>query len=178
MTVTGFDEFLDQALAAGTGRRADGVRQVPAFVPGGSSENSLFDSTIQSLVRSRFNLLDIRGTQGYEKALNSFSLSWPRYSDRPLADQYAVRAPDAERRLLIICGGESLPRFWKNLRVSSVLYTGAVFPPFLTLSTSCIVVPDNACVCVIAKAGDFANLPTGCTGPVCEYTSQNATWLG
>ena len=173
-----FEEFLDQALAVGTGRGPGGIRRVPAFVPGGNSETGLFDTTVQSLVRHRFNLLDIRGAQGSERALNSFSPAWPRFEEVPLAGQYAVRVPDAAARLLIVCGGESLPRFWKNLRASSVLYTGAVFPPFLTPSTRCIMVPDNACVCVVIKASDYANLPTGCFEPVCEYTSQKAAWLG
>ena len=103
--MTGFDEFLDQALSAGTGRKPGGVRQVPAFVPGGSSEDSLLDATIQSLVRSRFNIMDIRGPQGCDRALNSFTLEWPRFSERPLAEQYAIKAQEAQRLLLIVCGG-------------------------------------------------------------------------
>ena len=174
-----FDEFLDEAIEAGTGRKADGTRRIPGFVPGGPSEEGLFHATVNALTTRGFNIMDIRAQGSCEAAINSFRPAWPRFStEKPLAGQYEFPLPQIVRRLLILCGEGSLPRFWKNLRVSGALYTGAVFPPFLTMSTGCIIVPDCACVCAVIRSCHFAGMPPGSLGPVCEYTSLKAAWLG
>ncbi|MDI6775466.1 MAG: hypothetical protein QME60_08800 [Verrucomicrobiota bacterium] len=128
-----FDEFLDEALVAGSGRKAGGVRSIPAFVPAGEAQDLLFDQSLAELALKNFRLFDVRGPDGYRKALGSFALGWPLCmgpAQRP-GDLYLAETPEDVRYLLIVCGPQRMPRFWQHLRKSSALHIGAVFPPFI-----------------------------------------------
>jgi hypothetical protein len=176
--VKSYDEFLDEALAAGTGRGAGGLRQIPAFVPSGSMQDKLFDHTAGFLVRRGFRLLDVRGPRDYAKAIDCFPSSWPVFAERPLAEDYRAPVPDAHKRLLIICGPESQPRFWKHLRNNSAFYVGMEFPPIPYVSRKCVIIPDAACVCAILMERDFESYPSDYFSPVCHYASEKSAWVG
>jgi len=175
-----FDDFLEHSLVVGRGRRKDGRRSVPAFVPSGEGQDLLFDKTLGLLTGRQFHLLDVRGPDGYRTALNSFALSWPRHlgAGQSEADLYLAGVPEGETRLLIVCGPERMPRFWTHLHKFGALHIGAIFPPYMEPQDKCIIVPDSICVCVLVKDSDFASIPDGCLDPVFRHTNQKAQWLG
>ena len=175
-----FEEFLERSKVVGRGRRKDGSRSLPAFVPSGEGQDPLFDQTLTLLAGGHFDLFDVRGPGGYRTALNSFRLSWPRHTGAGQfeGDLYSASVPELETRLLIVCGPERMPRFWTHLQKSSALHIGAIFPPFMEPQDKCIVVPDSACVCVLVKDSDLSAIPGGCLDPVFRLTSQKARWVG
>jgi hypothetical protein len=149
-------------------------------VAGGDTQDELFNKSLEVLVRGKFNLFDVRGADGYKKALSVFALGWPSCTgawESP-DELYGAEVEEPEERLLIVCGPEPMPRFWGHLRKSGALHIGAVFPPFMAPQDPCIIVPDAACVCVLVKDRDFAAIPDGCLDPVLRYTSLKSVWLG
>ena len=177
-----FGEAFDRALTAGTGRQSDGNRNIPAFVPSGTMQNDLFKATINHMLGAGFRLFDTRdsGGCGYKQALNSFSLSWPRCHGTSQVEEnlYRLKVPESEKRLLVVCGSERMPRFWAHLSRSNALHIGAVFPPFLEPEDKCIIVPNVVCVCALVTEDDLPNISGNCIDPVYRYTSQSAMWLG
>jgi hypothetical protein len=175
-----FEGFLEQALVAGRGRKPDGTRRIPTFVPSGTGQDLLFDTSIELFRKNKFHLFNISGTGGYKKALNSFALHWPIHSEaNPLTKvAYAAQVLESETSLLIVCGSENMPRFWTNLYKSSALHIGALFPPFRQPTEQCIAVPDVACVCAIVKERDFSNFSNASLDPVFRYTSEKSAWIG
>ncbi len=172
------DDFINHALAVGKGRDTAGRRQIPGFVPGGDGQDRLFDQTLACLLRQGFHLFDLRGPKAYENSLNSFPLNWPVCSNQQLErDAYSVAVEEQQDRLIIVCGQQHQPRFWRHLRNSSALHVGAAFPPFMEPTTKCVLVPDAACVCALVKDRDFGSLPNGYLAPAHRYTTEKAVWL-
>lgn len=173
-----FDTFVEHALVVGKGRKPDGTRRLPTFIPSGDGQDMLFDKTRQLLVASHFRCFDVTGAGGYRRALNSFAMRWPVYAEgRPLtAASYAAHVEEAESRLLIVGSSESMPRFWTNLYKFSALHIGVSYPPVMVSQDKCIAIPDAATVCVLVKEKDFASLSAPLFDPVFKYTSEKASW--
>jgi len=149
--MTELDKFIRVALKMGIGRMMGSGRMIPVFVPEGNYQDALFVKSVEWLVQQGFKILDCRNNT-YEQAINSFNLNWPVLADKWPSEEYMVKTDD---KLLILCGKESHPRFWKYLSTESILYTGSALPPSKSLSPRCIVIPDSACVAAIAKHEDF-----------------------
>lgn len=175
-----FDEFLDEALVAGKGRQGGGSRLIPAFIPGGGAQDALFDQSLETLTKNTFQVFDVRGPDGYRRALTSFALGWPccKGPSSTPDELYPMEIPEETQRLLIVCGPERMPRFWQHLRKASALHMGAIFPPFMEPQEPCIIVPDAACVCVLVKERDSSAIPDGTLNPSMGYTTLKSKWMG
>ena len=175
-----FGEAFDRALTLGTGRQSDDNRHIPAFVPSGTMQDDLFKATLAHMRSAGFRLFDTRDPGGYKQALNSFSLTWPLCYGATEVEKhlYRLKVPESERRLLVVCGSERMPRFWTHLSKSSALHVGAVFPPFLEPEDKCIIVPDVVCVCALVRDDDFPSISGGYLDPVHRYTTGESSWIG
>lgn len=171
-----FNAFIEEARICGTGRSPNGARSIPAFIPSGDDQDSLFEYSVKHLFDEGFKLIDVRGEQGCEKAVASFPLPWPTFAGVSSVKEYQAAIPEQVKRLLVICGSEYNSRFWRSLSQHSVLYTGAGFPPLEGISPKCIVVPDSACVAAIIKEHDYSNFPPNIFNPVSEYSAMVINW--
>lgn len=170
--MTKFEDFIDDALWMGMGRIAGRARQVPLFMPKGSYQNQLLEKAINHLKDIGFHVMDLRD-RAYEEAVEAFSLEWPPLFDKWPYEEFSSVVKEDEKKLLIACGKESHPRFWKYLCKDSLLYTGSALPPVRHISPRCIVIPDSACVTVIVKAEDFHdNYPMEFFGAVGTFNSN------
>jgi len=170
--MTQFEEFLHVALKMGMGRMMGTERQVPVFVPEGNYQSELLEKSIEYLENSGFRIMDLRN-KTYEQAVETLTLEWSSLLDKWPSEEFMAEAKGGGNKLLIACGKESHPRFWKYLCRYSLLYTGTALPPAKNLSPRCIVIPDSACVATIIKAEDFyVNYPLEFFGPVGIFNSN------
>lgn len=128
--------------------------QIPVFVPEGNYQDELLEKAIDYLTSTGFTLMDVRNIS-YETAISTLNLDWPTLVDKWLSDEFKANIIESERSLLIICGKESHPRFWKFLRDESLLYIGSALPPIRALSPRCFVIPDRVSVAALIKQRDF-----------------------
>ncbi|MFH0812311.1 MAG: hypothetical protein V2A69_05670 [Pseudomonadota bacterium] len=156
----------------GTGRMMGTERQIPVFVPEGNYQDELFEKAIDYLSKGGFILLDVRNIS-YETAISTLKLDWPTLVDKWPRDKFKANIIESESRLLIVCGKENHPRFWKFLCGESLLYTGSVLPPIRDISPRCFVIPDRASVAALIKHRDFYdNYPLEFFGPVGTFNSN------
>lgn len=171
--MTQFDEFVGVASKMGKGRVAGVSRSIPVFVPEGNHQEALYDNSLDYLNNHYgFQIIDMR-KQTYENAIANFPLKWPTLSDKWPSTEFEEQVAENGSKLVVACGNESHPRFWKYLSEESLLYTGSALPPSSQLSPKCIVIPDTACVVAIIKHDYFFdNFPLNYLGPVGTYNSN------
>ncbi len=170
--MTQFEDFFIVAQRIGTGRTSATERQVPLFVAEGNHQSQLLEKAVEYLKDRGFYIMDIRN-KTYEEAVEAFSLEWPSLFEKWPLEEFSSEVKEDEKKLLIACGRESHPRFWRYLCGDSLLYTGSALPPVRHLSARCIVVPDSACVTAIIKAESlYENYPLEFFGPVGTFNSN------
>ena len=169
-----FEKFIAVALTMGKGRMMGTERQIPVFVPEGNYQDELFEKAIDYLVSTGFTLMDVRN-KSYETAIGTLNLDWPTLVDKWLSDEFKANIIESESRLLIVCGKENHPRFWKILCERSLLYTGSALPPIRDISPRCFIIPDRANVNTLIKQRDFYdNYPLEFFGSVGTFNSNTA----
>jgi len=126
--MTEFENFLRVTLRMGMGRMSGTKRQVPLFVPEGNHQSQLLEKAVTYLKVSGFHVMDIR-SKTYEDAVEAFSFEWPPLFDKWPYEEFSSVVKEDEKKLLIVCGKESHPRFWRYLCGDSLLYTGSALPP-------------------------------------------------
>lgn len=168
-----FEEFITVVLTMGKGRMMGTERQLPIFIPEGNYQEKLFEKAIDYLVKAGFMLMDVRN-KSYSDAINALTIHWPILADKwQASEEFKVNIIESESRLLIVCGKESHPRFWKFLSRESLLYTGSALPPSRKLSPRCYVIPDMAVVAAIIKHEDFYdNYSLEYFGPIGTFNSN------
>lgn len=170
--MTEFETFLTVALTMGKGRMMGTERQIPVFVPEGNYQDELVQKAIDYLSEEGFKLLDVR-VNSYKDVLNSINLNWPLLVEKWPSEEFKADIIESESKLLIVCGKESHPLFWKYLSSESLLYTGNALPPTRHLSPRCFVIPDNARVVALIKHDDlYDNYPIDYFGPIGTFNSN------
>jgi hypothetical protein len=169
--MSNFADFVAVALKMGNGRGIVAQRQMPVFVLEGNYQNELYEKAIEYLMTCGFKILDLRN-KTYEDALGSIDLKWPVLLEKWPSGEYEITIKDSEKKLLIACGKESHPRFWKFLSEESLLYCGSELPPLKGISSRCIVVPDSTSVVAIMRQSDYDKFPIHYFGPIGRFNSN------
>ncbi len=110
--MTQFEDFLSVALRMGMGRMSGAERQVPLFVAEGNYQSRLLKKAIEYLEDRGFCIMDICN-KTYEEAVEAFSLEWPSLFEKRPLEEFSSEVKEDEKKLLIACGRESHPRFWR-----------------------------------------------------------------
>lgn len=153
---TEFEHFEEIALSVGRGREVGTTRQVPVFVPEGTHQGPLLNSSITYLTAHRgFVLLDLRGHTP-DLAVAGLRLHWPELVDKWPDAEFSIVPPEGQDRLLVAGGLDPNHVFWRMLAGESLLYAGHSLPPSRALSSRCIVVPDSASVVAIVSVDSLA----------------------